>query len=337
MEISLVDVDDDKTVDQLLELERAVHAADCPDRPPPCSVAFREDVRHPRPGAEIRRRVVRRDGRVVGHLNVWTPTRDNLHLAGVYVLVHPDHRRRGIGRALLAAGIDIAREAGRRTVTAGTLGSWGDGPRRPEAGARFLESRGFTLALTEVLRRADVTAMDEQTERRRHAEALARADGYETISWTGAVPEEFLPGLARLNSTFLAEAPTGDLELEAQNIDADHLRAQSDASLARGLFMCSTIARHRASGEIVADTVIGVPTEPGSTAEQWITLVAPGHRGHRLGLLVKLENHRLLRQRRPEVRWVYTGNADVNQHMIGINTQLGFEVVDAWQEYQRKS
>jgi GNAT superfamily N-acetyltransferase len=335
MEISTIDVNNNETVAQLLDLVRAAHAADDPDRPPVCSVAFPVELRQPPPGSDIRHRVVREDGQIVARLNVWMPTRDNLHLAGCDVAVRPEYRRRGIGRALMEAGFDIAREAGRRTATSSCLGSWGDGPRRPEAGARFLESLGFKLALTEVERRADVTALEAETEQRLYADARAKANGYEIISWTGLVPEEHLAGVAKLNSTFLEQAPIGDLELEAENIDADHLRARGEARLAQGLFMCSTVARHRASGEIVANTVIGVPAEPGTTADQWITLVAPEHRGHRLGLLIKLENLRQMRRERPQVRWLYTGNADGNQHMISINEQLGFEPLDTWLEYQR--
>jgi GNAT superfamily N-acetyltransferase len=336
VEIEAVEHFDDDTVAQLLALRRAAHAADHPDRPPQCSVAYPVELRHPRPGSETHHRVVRDDGRVVAHLVMWLPVRDNLHLADAEVVVHPQHRRRGIGRAMMAAGFDIARQAGRTTFAAGALGSWGEGPARPEAGERFLEALGFRLALTEVLRRADVTALDPATEQQLYAGAQARATDYEIIGWTGRTPDELLDGLAQLNSTFLTEAPTGELELENENLDADFLREQDDASLARALFMCGVAARHRASGEIVANTVIGVPTEPGTSAGQWITLVAPGHRGHRLGLLIKLENHRQLRRGRPAVRWVYTGNADVNAHMIAINEQLGFQVVDAWREYQIK-
>lgn len=335
VDIEPVETFDDETVAQLLALEHAGHAADHPDRPPRCSVAYPVDLRHPRPGSEIRHRIVRDGGRIVAHLTVWMPTRDNLHLAGCEILVHPEHRRRGIGSALMQAGLGIVREAGRTTVTAGALSSWGGGPARSEAGQWFLESLGFRLALTEVERRADVMALDGATEQRLYAEAQSRAGGYDVIGWTGRTPEELLDGVARLNSTFLTEAPTGDLDLEPENIDADYVRAQDDASLARGYFMCGVVARHRSSGEIVANTVIGVPTEPGTSAGQWITLVAPEHRGHRLGLLTKLENHRQLRRERPAVRWVYTGNADVNAHMIAINETLGFQVVDAWREYQR--
>lgn len=335
MEISHVDIGDDQPVAELLALERAGHAADIPDRPPPCSVAFPVDLRHPRPGRDVRRRVVRVGGRIVAVLTALMPTRDNRHLSALYVLVHPDHRRRGIGRALMEAGFEIARQAGRRTAVSGTVGSWEGGPRRPEAGGRFLESLGFALALTDVSRRADLTAVDAEAERRMYAEALAKADDYEIIPWSGRTPEALLAGVARLNGTFFDEAPNGDLEVETENLDADHLRELDDAHLARGLFLCGTVARHRASGEIAANTMLAVPAEPGTTADQWITIVDSRHRGHRLGLLVKLENHRQLRRERPEVRWVYTGNADVNQHMISINERLGFEVLDSWQNYQR--
>ncbi len=336
MDIEPVETFDDETVAQLLALERAAHAADHPDRPPRCSVAFPVDLRQPWPGSDVRHRVVRDGGQIVAHLKVRMPTRDNLHLASVEILVHPEHRRRGIGSALMETALTIAREAGRTTVTAGTLSSWGDGPRRPEAGQRFLESAGFRLARTEVLRRADVNALDPATEQRLYDEARARAEGYEIIGWTGRTPEALLDGVARLDSSFLAEAPTGELDLEPENVDADRIRQHDEACLARGFFRCGVVARHRASGEIVAMTIISVPTEPGTDAEQWITLVAPQHRGHRLGLLIKLENHRQLRRERPAVRWIHTGNADVNRHMIAINELLGFQVVDAWREYQRK-
>jgi GNAT superfamily N-acetyltransferase len=335
VDIEPLETYDDVTVEQLLALEHAVHAADYPDRPPLCSVAYPVNLRQPRPGTDVLRHVVRDGGNIVGQLGVWLPMRDNLHLATVEVQVHPQHRRRGIGRELMAAGLDLARRAGRTTITAGALAAWGVGPPRPEAGERFLESLGFSLALTEVERRADLTALDPAVERELYAEASARAAAaYEIIVWTGRTPEDLLDGLAQLNSTFLTEAPTGDLDLENENLDADHLRDQDDASLARGYFMSGVAARHRESGEVVANTVIGVAVEPGNSAGQWITLVAPEHRGHRLGLLIKLENHRQLRRERPAVRWIYTGNADVNAHMIAINEMLGFQVVDAWREYQ---
>jgi GNAT superfamily N-acetyltransferase len=336
VEILEPDVHDDQVVAQLLDLHRAVHRADEPDSPPPCSVAFPVGLRLAWPGNRSVHRVVHADGRIVGHLDFGVPTMDNLHLAGGFVRVHPDYRRRGIGRALMTAGFGLANAEGRTTFTSGASRRWEDGPQRPEAGVRFLSELGFEHALTEVLRRMDIENLDPHVEQRLYEEALAKAKGYEIVRWTGRTPEEIIDGLAELNSIFLEEAPIGSLDLERERIDADRHRRTIDNVIASGILMSCVVARHRASGQIVANTVIGVRTEPGDVGEQWITLVHPEHRGHRLGMLVKLENLRQLRTLRPELRRIETGNADVNAHMIAINDVLGFYPYAAWADYQRK-
>jgi hypothetical protein len=65
------------------------------------------------------------------------------------------------------------------------------------------------------------------------------------------------------------------------------------------------------------------------------TLVVGAHRGHRLGLAIKVANHRALAERFPELEWVVTGNADVNAHMNAINDRLGFRVVERCLEVER--
>ncbi|MGH8793989.1 MAG: GNAT family N-acetyltransferase [Stackebrandtia sp.] len=335
MDISTIDVRDDVQVRQLFDLRRAVHEADQPDNRPPCSVALTGSLRNPRPWEDAVVRVVRGDGRIVGCLILELPTVENLHFCHARLDVHPDFRRRGVGSALMEEALRLARERDRRTMSCSTIGSWEDGPKRPDAGRQFLEAMGFTLALTEVSRRADVTALDSEVERRLYDEALAKSQDYETIAWAGRTPEELYEATARLNSTFLAEAPLGELELEPERIDVARARAGDDHIVASGFFMCGVVARPKGSTEVVANTVIGVATEPGDFAGQWITIVSPPHRGHKLGLRVKLENHRQLRRERPEVRHVDTGNADVNAHMIAINELLGFEIVDSLHEYQR--
>jgi hypothetical protein len=51
------------------------------------------------------------------------------------------------------------------------------------------------------------------------------------------------------------------------------------------------------------------------------------HRGHRLGLAVKLANLDSLEASFPGVALVVTGNAQENAPMIAVNEMLGFEVV----------
>jgi len=59
-------------------------------------------------------------------------------------------------------------------------------------------------------------------------------------------------------------------------------------------------------------------------AYQWGTLVSPAHRGHRLGLAIKVANLRLLQRTHPQITTVVTYNADVNAHMVAVNERLGY-------------
>lgn len=64
--------------------------------------------------------------------------------------------------------------------------------------------------------------------------------------------------------------------------------------------------------------------------------VVVDHRGHRLGLLLKIDMLRWLREVEPQVRTVDTGNAVSNAHMIGVNQRLGYEVLARTVEWQRR-
>ena len=54
------------------------------------------------------------------------------------------------------------------------------------------------------------------------------------------------------------------------------------------------------------------------------SLVASHHRGHRLGMLVKILNIRRLLSGYPAVERIITFNAAENDHMLSINVTLGF-------------
>jgi hypothetical protein len=85
---------------------------------------------------------------------------------------------------------------------------------------------------------------------------------------------------------------------------------------------------------VVAYTMIQV--DRAGRAFQWGTLVRGADRGHRLGLAVKVANHRMLQDRRPDLRRVSTYNAEVNAHMVAVNELLGFRPVERLGEFQRR-
>ncbi|CAM3512070.1 GNAT family N-acetyltransferase [Stackebrandtia soli] len=336
MQITPVDIHDDAELDAVYALRKTASDHDTPERAGPCAIAFPRSLRHPRAGSELVSFVARVDGHIVGGVQLFLPTKDNTHFAGVQVVVHPEHRRRGIGRALLDHGLDTARELGRTTVSGGVDATRdGGGPVRSEAGRLFAQGAGFTPALTLVNRTLDFTTVDAVDEERLMVEALAKSGDYETIAWSDATPPELQGPLGVLQSTFISEAPMGDLDLEEEKVDVDHVRETDAHNALLGYRTFGVAARLVGSTEIAAFTRIGVPTNPGDHAEQWMTIAAAGHRGHRLGLRVKLENHRLLRASMPNVRYVHTDNADVNGPMIRVNDALGFRPTDLCIEYQR--
>jgi RimJ/RimL family protein N-acetyltransferase len=65
-------------------------------------------------------------------------------------------------------------------------------------------------------------------------------------------------------------------------------------------------------------------------------VVHPAHRGHRLGLAVKIANLEALARRAPAARLIVTGNAAVNAPMIAVNDMLGFEVAGEGMFWQKQ-
>jgi hypothetical protein len=91
----------------------------------------------------------------------------------------------------------------------------------------------------------------------------------------------------------------------------------------------TTVAIETATDEVVAYTDLVLPSGAPTKTWQWGTLVDRAHRGHRLGMAVKVANLRELQRAHPERETVATGNDATNAHMVGINEELGFRVVES--------
>ena len=338
MEIIELDPADGDLVSGAFEVMRASHAVDHPENPAPHFGTFTKGLINPPPDEDEAFYIAVEDGDVVGYLSIGMPNRENTHFGWADVIVRPDRRRQGIGSALLDHFIAYGREHGRTDLTLAPHLNWEDGVERDEVGRKFLEKRGFKRALTWINRRCAVDALDPAVEHELLEKAQAAVgDEYEIISWIGRTPEELVDTMARIDSTILAEVPLGELDLKPETVDAELKNARSDRNAAMGVFPIQTVARHRASGEVVANTAVFSYQDPDyHDAFQGITIVDPAHRGHRLGTVLKLVNLRLIRENFPQVRAIWTDNADVNAPMIGINVILGYEIVDGGGEFQIK-
>jgi hypothetical protein len=123
----------------------------------------------------------------------------------------------------------------------------------------------------------------------------------------------------------MADAPR-DAGVEHAVWDAARIRRLENLAAEYGLTQYSVVARHDATGDLAAITqILTDPGAPGFGFQQ-LTAVLPVHRGHRLGLLVKVAMLELLAEEAPEVDRIPTDNAGSNEYMIAINAQLGFEI-----------
>ncbi len=272
---------------------------------------------------------------VVAHASVYLPLRDNTHLAEFGLLVHPDLRRRGLGTWLYDWCESVARRAGRTSwQVVIDLGPGHQAEPRIEAPAggwlyishpawSFASRRGWTLEQVESLTVLDLP-VDPGLLRQVGAEAGSRGGDYRLQTWTGPVPPEWRAGLVALRRSFSTDAPAGGLDLAEEAWDEARLEEEMAMTVAMGRTQVTTLAIHRSSGEVAGFTELSHAAGATEHAMQWETMVAAQHRGHRLGTAVKVSNLAALARRRPDIRRIYTWNADQNSPMRAINDRLGF-------------
>jgi hypothetical protein len=115
--------------------------------------------------------------------------------------------------------------------------------------------------------------------------------------------------------------------VEDEVFSPERIRAFEAAQAAHGRRMYQLVARHRETGVLAGHTVVGVESDRPWFGSQFDTSVLRAHRGHRLGLLLKIGMLRWLAEAEPQLRLVETWNAASNDHMIAVNEILGYQVV----------
>ena len=327
MDINAVDPDDLATVTAAVELYNAALDTDCPAAIHDTPAAYAGYLRHgwdgERPEVYAGRDA---DGRLVGLADVEASTWDNTHLAWLSVLVHPQLRRRGHGAELLAFAERRAAELERRSV--------GMSGYDAEAARSFATSHGFEQKAVEVQRRQVLADVDPASVDAMNVQAARVATDYELLRLTGHTPPDLLGAVAEMTAA-INDAPTDDLDVEDEVFPAERIDAFETATLARGKRMYRVIARHRETGALAGHTVAVVEIERPEIGFQYDTSVVRDHRGHRLGLLLKTDMLRWLRQAEPQLASLDTWNAESNDHMIDVNERLGYRVVARTLDFQR--
>ncbi|MBT2502590.1 GNAT family N-acetyltransferase [Curtobacterium sp. ISL-83] len=292
------------------------------------------------PGAPSRLFVVRDDHGVVVAAGSYDtkqePGTTNCWLA---LGVHPSHQRRGIG-TLLADHLEaLARAEGRtqwktHAVSRQVGPAIGDGfvaaptgfgaVPADEAGVRFLTRRGWRFGQVNRISRLGLPA-DAAIIAALHDRASATAGpDYRVHHWTGRTPEQWLDGIALLETRMSTDAPDGDMTEPEDVWTTERLRAHEDELARAPRTMLTVAVEHVPTTTLAGFTQLAVPIAPGGAVMQWDTLVLGEHRGHRLGWLLKVVGIETVQRDHPGHPSIVTFNAEENRPMLDVNEAVGF-------------
>ncbi len=268
--------------------------------------------------------VARAEGRVVGIADVELFRRENRHVARIDVRVLPEHRRRGVGTALVESVERRARAAGRTE-----LGGMDETPTWDgyvDRAGPFARHLGFSVALRMVRRRLTVPLGPGRAAALRRLSTISSA-GYSLVTFGDRWPDEYLDDRCELGRRMSTDVPVGEQELDEEIWDERRVRAIEAGLAAQNRAKVTTAARHDATGHLIGYTEVVVPLGAPAWSWQHDTLVMSEHRGHGLGLAMKVANVLAVMERHPGVRSISTWNAAENAPMIAVNDEMGFEVV----------
>ena len=311
------DVSDRATTQACFEVVRAAGETDDPAGPPWSLQRLRGWLEHPVEPAQTWICADETTGAIHGWYYLLLPERENRHWALLYLTVHPSSRRRGVGTALLRHAARRAAGAGRSVLGSGAL--------EGSAGAAFARRAGATPGLVEARRVQVLSQLPAGRVASLRNQAGQAATGYSLVSWDGRTPGEYLTGFAAVRNA-MADAPHEAGE-QARIWDDARVRKQDDIRERQGSQVYTVSALHAASGELAAITEVEADRDNREWGYQLLTAVTREHRGHRLGLLVKTAMLDWLAVAEPAMRSILTGNAAVNQHMIAINEELGYQLL----------
>ena len=225
---------------------------------------------------------------------------------------------------MLEALVERARSEGRTSVI---IGAWdAPAPRRSRrARPRAEAGGGHPAAVPETLDRDPLARL--------YDEALPYAAAYDLVRLAGRSAEADLVALAEMTAA-INDAPTDDLDVEDEVFTPERIRDYEDAQTARDHRLYRVFARHRESGELAghrpSSSTPSGRTSPSSTTHRSCAPTGPPARA-----AVKLEMLRWLAEDEPQIEQIDTWNAESNDHMIGVNETLGYQIMGRGLDFQK--
>lgn len=291
---------------------------------------FQNQDYHPR-----RLFVARVDGRIVGRGIINWSVEEGTNVTWVFVEIHRDARNQGIGGAMWEKLEGMASESGRTVVQSDTIHTtegeeriepptgFGDLP-VDDPGVRFLRKRGYSLEQIARISFLDLPVDPDLLQQHRdQAQAKAGPD-YRVVTWVGHTPEQWRADVAVLKNRMSVDEPSAGLETVEETWDEARVIKHDEDEIAGGRPLMVAAVEHIPTGKLVGLNELSVAAGADRPVGQEDTLVLAEHRGHRLGMLLKVANLQELAKTNPQAPLVFTFNAEENRHMLDVNEAVGF-------------
>jgi len=240
----------------------------------------------------------------------------NKHIAtltSLYVL--KKYRRKGLGGLLLKRVIE---ELAAKEPAATEFLS----PVALAPGARFMESRGGTVALETAENRLYFSDLDWVMVEA-WAEGSARRNPSTTVKIVSVIPREDIEDYSAAYTETINQQPLGDVSINFR-YTPEQIRFGEEKNQEQGVAE-TTIYSKENDGEISGLTETYYLREAGHKVTQMLTGVRAAYRGRGLGKLLKARMLLHIRKEYPCVKYLVTGNAESNAAMLVINNKLGFK------------
>lgn len=311
---------DDALMRQLIALTHAVETEARPEDPPHPDAMTEARFRTTSTLHQRRDFVAFAEDRLVGRATFGRNlSGSNAHIREVDLAVHPEHRRRGLGHALLAAGLGEIVQGDARLI------EWFTTSRVP-AGEAVSTHLGAKPGLRMRVSQLDLGAVDR---------ALMQTwgsripDGYRLEWIVDAIPDRLLEQALEAFRA-INRMPLEDLDMEPWKFTEEIVRDWERTRKMRGQTSWLILAIENATGEAAGFTDVVFDVRYPHQIHQGGTAVDPKHQGRDLGKCMKATMVNKIIADLPTARFIRTENAGTNAPMLAINVNMGF--APAWEE-----
>ncbi len=239
------------------------------------------------------------------------------------VLVEVDFRRQAIGTKLMVNVFQKALELNKTSIGIGTF---------EKESLEYVDHIGIGLIAIEggesKLRIEDI---DWNKMKKWINENPAVTDGV-TIETFEDVPEDYIEEYSRLYTFALNLVPKGEEEWEAI-ITPEARRKDEKRHKEKGSVWITKVSKE-ANGNLSGLTEIFYNEENSHFISQELTGVLPEYRSRGLGKWLKAEMLFYIKDRFPNIKYLITGNADINAPMLAINKQMGYKKRAHWTSFK---